>query len=178
MKIYWGSGGIAPCILDLGTRWRWVVNFTPWPLYPRERAPSTHWIGPRAGLDAVVKRKFTSPCQDTNPRLSRPLSRAIPLNYPGCYGKWVHLKLLICPLAVQLQADLVRSPSFASKILMCEGIWDLMIWQNHVILIQKSSFPRTRVHENENSCSSTQISVSKPFHLNIASPNPTSVTPL
>jgi hypothetical protein len=22
MKTYWGSGGIVPCILDLGTRWR------------------------------------------------------------------------------------------------------------------------------------------------------------
>jgi hypothetical protein len=22
MKTYWGSGGIAPCILDLGTSWR------------------------------------------------------------------------------------------------------------------------------------------------------------
>jgi hypothetical protein len=29
MKAYWGSGGIAPRILDLGTRWRWVVSFTP-----------------------------------------------------------------------------------------------------------------------------------------------------
>jgi hypothetical protein len=31
---------------------------------PRERAPGTHWIGgwvgPRAGLDAVVKRTFPS----------------------------------------------------------------------------------------------------------------------
>jgi hypothetical protein len=25
----WGSGGIAPNILDLGTGWRWVVSFTP-----------------------------------------------------------------------------------------------------------------------------------------------------
>jgi len=25
MKTYWGSGGTAPCILGLGTRWRWVV---------------------------------------------------------------------------------------------------------------------------------------------------------
>jgi len=24
MKAYWGSGGISPRILDLGTRWRWV----------------------------------------------------------------------------------------------------------------------------------------------------------
>jgi hypothetical protein len=48
--------------LDLGTRWRSVVSFTPLPLYPPgERAPGTHWIGswvdPSVGLDAVEKRK-------------------------------------------------------------------------------------------------------------------------
>jgi hypothetical protein len=39
---------------------------------PRERAPCTHWIGdwvgPRAVLDAVVKRKIPSPRRETNPR--------------------------------------------------------------------------------------------------------------
>jgi hypothetical protein len=39
MKIYWkGRRGcicIAPHILNLGTRWRWVVSFMPWPLYPQ-----------------------------------------------------------------------------------------------------------------------------------------------
>jgi len=30
-----GCGGIAPRILNLGTRWEWVVSFTPWSLYPR-----------------------------------------------------------------------------------------------------------------------------------------------
>jgi hypothetical protein len=39
---------------------------------PRERAPDTHWIGgwvgPRAVLDAVVKRKIPIPCQESNPR--------------------------------------------------------------------------------------------------------------
>jgi hypothetical protein len=39
MKAYWGSGGIAPLILDLGTRWRWVVSFTPRPLYPQGKSP-------------------------------------------------------------------------------------------------------------------------------------------
>jgi hypothetical protein len=33
---------------------------------PRERTPGTHligdWVGPRAGLEAVVKRKIPSPC--------------------------------------------------------------------------------------------------------------------
>jgi len=57
MKTYCGSGGIAPRIPDLGTRWRWVVRFTPRRFTPRERAPGTHWTGgwvcPRAHLDAV-----------------------------------------------------------------------------------------------------------------------------
>jgi len=35
MKTYWGCGGIASRIRNLGTRWRWAVNFTPRPLYPQ-----------------------------------------------------------------------------------------------------------------------------------------------
>jgi hypothetical protein len=39
---------------------------------PREGAPGTHWIGgwvgPRAILDAVVKRKIPSPHRESNPR--------------------------------------------------------------------------------------------------------------
>jgi hypothetical protein len=62
MKAYWVSGGIAARILNLGTRRRWVWSasctgsFT-----PKERAPGTHWIGGWVGLkaclDPVVKRK-------------------------------------------------------------------------------------------------------------------------
>jgi len=41
------SGGIGPRSLKLGTRWRWLVSFTPHPLYPesvckrwrREKSP-------------------------------------------------------------------------------------------------------------------------------------------
>jgi hypothetical protein len=39
MKAYWGSGGIAPFILDLGTRWRWVVSFTFRSLYHQGKGP-------------------------------------------------------------------------------------------------------------------------------------------
>jgi hypothetical protein len=39
------SGGIAPRILDLVTRWRRVVSFTPQPLYPQGKNPGNHWIG-------------------------------------------------------------------------------------------------------------------------------------
>jgi hypothetical protein len=69
-----GIGGIAPRILDFSNGWRWVVSFTPRPLYPRERSLCTHWIevwvGARAGLDTVVKRKIPSPCRKTNPQSS------------------------------------------------------------------------------------------------------------
>jgi hypothetical protein len=34
-----GSGGIAPRILNLGTRWRWVVSSTPRHLYPKGKSP-------------------------------------------------------------------------------------------------------------------------------------------
>jgi hypothetical protein len=39
MKTYLGIGDIAPGILDLGTRWRWVVSFTSRPLYPQGKRP-------------------------------------------------------------------------------------------------------------------------------------------
>jgi hypothetical protein len=59
-----GSGCIDPHFLDLGTSWRWVVNLTPLPLYPGERAPGTHWIGGwmdlRADLDNSVVQPVAS----------------------------------------------------------------------------------------------------------------------
>jgi hypothetical protein len=45
-----------------------VVSFTLQPLYPRERVPGIRWIGgwvgPRAVLDAVMKRKIPSPSEN------------------------------------------------------------------------------------------------------------------
>jgi hypothetical protein len=64
IKAYWGSGCIVPRILILeldGSEWS--VS-RPCHFAPRERATGTQWIGvwvgPRAGLDAVVKRKIPS----------------------------------------------------------------------------------------------------------------------
>jgi len=47
-------------------------SFTPWLIYPNERAPGTHWIGgwvnPRASTDAVAERQIPSPSHESNPR--------------------------------------------------------------------------------------------------------------
>jgi len=45
-------------------------------LTPREKDPGTYWIGgwvgPRAGLDTVVKRKILSPRRESNTQSSSP----------------------------------------------------------------------------------------------------------
>lgn len=37
VKAYRGTRSVAPLIRNSGTRWRWVVNFTSWPLDPRRK---------------------------------------------------------------------------------------------------------------------------------------------
>jgi hypothetical protein len=59
-----GNGGIAPLILNPGTKWRRVSSFI-----SGERANDTHfrggWVDPRAVLDAAAKRK--TPASAGNP---------------------------------------------------------------------------------------------------------------
>jgi hypothetical protein len=53
-----------------------TVLLRPGRFTPKKRGTGTHWIGgwlgPRAGLDAVVRRKIPSPCQDTKHRSFSP----------------------------------------------------------------------------------------------------------
>jgi len=64
MEAYWGGEVQLNAFFDLGSRWRRVVSFTPWPFYSQGRAPGTYciegWVSPRAVLDAVVKKKIPS----------------------------------------------------------------------------------------------------------------------
>jgi hypothetical protein len=56
----WWSECIDPRILDIDTRWRWVVSFTYRPLYFRGKKNGIHWIGcwvcPRSSLGGVERR--------------------------------------------------------------------------------------------------------------------------
>jgi len=61
MKTYSKNGGPAPLIFNFGARWRWVVNFTPWPLRLPWKNPSRciNWRGrgPRAGFDDLETKR-------------------------------------------------------------------------------------------------------------------------
>jgi hypothetical protein len=71
MKTYVGVE-VSSTVLDVGTKWKWVVSFTPLPLYTRGKSVGTLWIGdcvgPRVGLDAVEKGKTLAlPGVETGP---------------------------------------------------------------------------------------------------------------
>jgi hypothetical protein len=75
-------------ILDLSTRWRWVVSFTLRQLYLREkisRYPLDRRLGEggRAGLDAVWKRNFSCLCRQSNPDRPTRSPSLYWLSYPG-----------------------------------------------------------------------------------------------
>jgi hypothetical protein len=64
---------------------------------PRERAPGTHWIGgwvgPRAVLDAVMKRKIPSSRWESNP--GTPIFQPVAQRYPGSLNRVCSLKLKV-----------------------------------------------------------------------------------
>jgi len=66
VKVYRGRRGKAPFVLNLGSRWRLVVNSMPLPLCAWERTA----VGPRTGLDVSEKRKIFYTYRDANPGLS------------------------------------------------------------------------------------------------------------
>jgi hypothetical protein len=71
MKAYWGSGFIASRIIDLGIRWRWVVSFTPRPLYPQGKSSwyplDTKLGGPQSRSGRGDEEKNSQPPQGIEP---------------------------------------------------------------------------------------------------------------
>jgi hypothetical protein len=68
IKTYRGSGGIAPRILDLSTRWRWVTSFT---LYPQGKSP-------RYRLDRRLGGSQSRSGRGGEEKTSQPLPEIVP----------------------------------------------------------------------------------------------------
>ena len=71
-----GSRGMAPLILKLGTRWKWVVNFTPRPHYSRgiRRCPSNWKLGGRQYRSGGFGEENSLPLTRFKPRNLRPIA--------------------------------------------------------------------------------------------------------
>jgi len=74
--MYWGIGSIAPRILNLGTRWMWVVSFRLRPHYPRgnnSRLPLDRMLGgPQGRSGCSGEEKFSHPLPESKPRSPSP----------------------------------------------------------------------------------------------------------
>jgi hypothetical protein len=75
----WGSGCIDSHFLDLGSSWRWVVSFSPLPLYPRYPLYS-RLGGPqsRSGLRGEEKNSWPTGTRTPTPRSYSPHPVATP----------------------------------------------------------------------------------------------------
>jgi hypothetical protein len=94
---------MTPLILNLGTGWKWVVNFTPWPLHPGEGTTDTHWIrgwvDPRAKMD-ILEKKFCL-CWKLNPISHSPLTWSLYWLHCSCCPNvrvpcYKHVSWLLC----------------------------------------------------------------------------------
>jgi hypothetical protein len=96
MKAYWGSGSIAPRILDLGTSWRCVVSLTPRPLYPQGKSP---WYpldrrlgGPQSRSGRGGEEKNSQPLSGLEPLIIQPVAQCYTttkFNFKKVEGKFM-----------------------------------------------------------------------------------------
>jgi hypothetical protein len=79
MKAYWDRVGIAPCILDVGTRWWGVVSFTPQPLYPQGKSswyPLDRRLGgPQSRSGDGGEEKNSHPVPGLEPPIIQPVAQ-------------------------------------------------------------------------------------------------------
>ena len=96
MKASMGTKVTVPHVLNLGTRWRWVINFTFRPLYPRKRragpihyevgwAPETVWT--------CLRRKNLLPLEGFEPGTHHLSLLSGLRNYPSGRGAAILTKL-------------------------------------------------------------------------------------
>jgi hypothetical protein len=110
---WWRLGGeevYLLLILDLGTRWGWVVSVTPRPHFgPGVGTPGTHctggWVGPRAGLDTEATGKVVYLCRGSNP--DRPVVQSAVRHYTDWATRlhnWLYLIIFQCNFVMLLRA--------------------------------------------------------------------------
>jgi hypothetical protein len=95
MKTYWASGGIAPRILELGTRCWSVTIFTLRPLYPQGKSPwnpsDRRLGGPQNLSGRGGEEKNSQPLQELEP----PTFQLVTQRYTTELSRLYHIRRLI-----------------------------------------------------------------------------------
>jgi hypothetical protein len=147
--------------LDVG---EWSAS-RPVRFIPRKGAPCTHWIGgwvgPRAVLDAVVKRKVSSPHWESNPRT--PIVQPAAQRYTDwavtALANWsssCNIKIryvnLVCKFIVYLsryltlqKREMTRGRPSLVSFLVCSSLADYVVWCHHLQSSALSLGPMTCV---------------------------------
>jgi hypothetical protein len=90
MKAYSGSGSIALRILGLGTRWMWMISFTPRPLYPQGKSSwyaldrRLGWPQSRSGRGG--EEKNFQPLPGLEPPIIQPIAQSYTTKRSVFYG--------------------------------------------------------------------------------------------
>jgi hypothetical protein len=134
----WVSRGIAPRILNLGTRWRWVVSFKPRPIYPpgnSTKYPLDRRVGRpenRSGRGGEEKKSLTLP--GIEPRPSRSCKHGNePLGFikdAPLLEQLRHYQLLKVKVKVKLSLCFNWAPRHGG-VLGRGGIAPLILWPRH-----------------------------------------------
>jgi len=105
----WVNRGMAPCVLNLGTRWKWVVSFTPRPLYPCgkiSRYPSDRRLSvsqSRSGLDGKQRVSKLYEHQSQSERISNVCTPLWSTIFHSCF-EWRDCisKIIFCKTRITL----------------------------------------------------------------------------
>jgi hypothetical protein len=107
---------------------------------PGERAPGTHWVAPRSGLDNMEKRKFfTVPRLELWPLSCQAWTQSLYcLRYPDSWDEYERRKCIVCkdiallsPLRKRMMqmGILWRSRAVLSNVLMYSGTIYWCLWR-------------------------------------------------
>jgi hypothetical protein len=133
MKAYCWSGGIAPHILDLSTRWKWVASFMSLLLFPPWKEP----LVPTGQEDGwAPKPVWTQWCREKFPAPVRTWTPNRPASSPMLYH-WAILAnyLLVCTFVI-VSVPIFILTNCCLITLKCERLrsWPILRYHQGILL--------------------------------------------
>jgi hypothetical protein len=139
-----GGGVIAPRIVDLGTRWRWVVSFTPQPLYPQVKS-SWYTLDRRLGGPQSRSGRGGEEKNSQPPPGIEPYNTDRPVRSPALYRLSYHGSHLI-PWDIFFFEYIEKQNEIRFLISRAKLFWSLF-WDCDVYIYFCISFRYFRVYE-------------------------------